>query len=146
MAGRRVTVFVTTHYMDEAEYCDRLAPIDLGRIIALGTPEELKTQHMPEAVWELETDRLVEALNALKSAVGAVREPPVREVAVFGNTLHVLAKREEDVSSSIRSLLAEQGIVATRLERIEPSLEDVFVSLVESKDREEIRGFSGNHG
>jgi ABC-2 type transport system ATP-binding protein len=146
MAGRRVTVFVTTHYMDEAEYCDRLALIDLGRIIALGTPEELKTQHMPEAVWELETDRLVEALNALKSAVGAVRESPVREVAVFGNALHVLAKREEDVSSSIRSLLAEQGLVATRLERIEPSLEDVFVSLVESKDREEIRGFSGNHG
>jgi ABC-2 type transport system ATP-binding protein len=134
MAGRRVTVFVTTHYMDEAEYCDRLALIDLGRIIALGTPEELKTQHMPEAVWELETDRLVEALNALKSAVGAVRESPVREVAVFGNALHVLAKREEDVSSSIRSLLAEQGLVATRLERIEPSLEDVFVSLVETKD------------
>jgi len=133
-AGRKVTVFVTTHYMDEAEYCDRLALIDQGRIIALGTPEELRTQRMPEAVWELETDRLVEALNALKSAVGAVREPPLREVAVFGNALHILAKREEDVSSSIRSLLAEQGIVATRLERIEPSLEDVFVSLVEAKD------------
>jgi len=144
MAGRRVTVFVTTHYMDEAEYCDRLALIDRGRIIALGTPEELRTHHMPEAVWELETDRLVEALNALKPAVGAVGESPVREVAVFGNTLHVLAKREEDPSSLIRSTLAEKGIIPKRLERIEPSLEDVFVSLVESKDREQIRGSSGN--
>jgi ABC-2 type transport system ATP-binding protein len=141
MAGRKVTVFVTTHYMDEAEYCDRLALIDQGRIIALGTPEELRTQHMPEAVWELETDRLVEALHALKSAEGAVAEPPVREVAVFGNALHVLGKKEKDLSSSIYSILAEQGIIARRLERIEPSLEDVFVSLVESKDREEIRGF-----
>ncbi len=144
MAGRRVTVFVTTHYMDEAEYCDRLALIDRGRIIALGTPEELRTHHMPEAVWELETDRLVEALNALKSAVGAVGESPVREVAVFGNALHVLSKREEDPASLIRSTLAEKGIIPRRLERIEPSLEDVFVSLVESKDREQIRGSSGN--
>ena len=144
MAGRRVTVFVTTHYMDEAEYCDRLALIDEGRIIALGTPEELRTRHMPEAVWELEADRLVEALNALKSAIGAVGESPVREVAVFGNTLHVLGKREEDPSSLIHSTLAEKGIITRRLERIEPSLEDVFVSLVESKDREQIRGSSGN--
>ena len=129
MAGRKVTVFVTTHYMDEAEYCDRLALINLGRIIALGTPEELKTQHMPEAVWELETDRLVDSLKALKES------QMFSEVAVFGNALHVLAKREEDVSSSVRSLLAEQGLVATRLERIEPSLEDVFVSLVEAKNQ-----------
>jgi ABC-2 type transport system ATP-binding protein len=135
MAGRKVTVFVTTHYMDEAEYCDRLALIDQGRIIALGTPEELRTQHMPEAVWELETDRLVEALHALKSVEGALREPPIREVAVFGNALHVLAKKEKDLSSSIYSILAEQGIIARRLERIEPSLEDVFVSLVEAKNQ-----------
>jgi len=146
MAGRRVTVFVTTHYMDEAEYCDRLALIDRGRIIALGTPEELRTHHMPEAVWELETDRLVEALNALKSAVGVVGESPVREVAVFGNTLHVLAKREEDPSSLIHSTLTEKGIITWRLERIEPSLEDVFVSLVEAKDREQIKGSSRNDG
>ncbi len=91
---------------------------------------------MPEAVWELETDRLIEALNALKSAVGAVGESPVREVAVFGNTLHVLAKRKNDPSSLIYSTLAEKGIIPRRLERIEPSLEDVFVSLVEAKSPE----------
>ena len=70
MAGRGVTVFVTTHYMDEAEYCDRLALIDEGKIIALGTPAELKTGHMPEAVWELETDRLIEAMGFLRAESG----------------------------------------------------------------------------
>jgi len=140
MAGRRVTVFVTTHYMDEAEYCDRLALIDQGRIIALGTPEELRTQYMPEAVWELETERLVDSLRALKES------QRFSEVAVFGNALHVLAKREEDLSASIYSILAEQEIIPGRLERIEPSLEDVFVSLVEAKDRKETRGFSRNNG
>jgi ABC-2 type transport system ATP-binding protein len=133
LAGRSVTVFVTTHYMDEAEYCDRLALIDQGRIIALGTPQELRTQQMPEAVWELETDRLVDALNTLRPAAGAAHPTPIREVAVFGNALHVLATREEDPSSLIHSSLAEKGITAQRLERIEPSLEDVFVSLIESR-------------
>jgi ABC-2 type transport system ATP-binding protein len=144
LAGRRVTVFVTTHYMDEAEYCDRLALIDQGRIIALGTPQELRTRQMPEAVWELETDRLVEALNALRPAAAAARQTPVREVAVFGNALHILAKREEDPSSLIRSTLAEKGIIPKRLERIEPSLEDVFVSLVETTNRKDLKeAFSG---
>ncbi len=136
MVGRGVTVFVTTHYMDEAEYCDRLALIDQGRIIALGTPAELKTQHMPEAVWELETDQLVDSLRILKERVGVIRESPeLSEVAVFGSALHVLARKEEDLSSAIPSLLAGRGITTKRLERIVPSLEDVFVSLIEATER-----------
>lgn len=85
MAGKGVTVFVTTHYMDEAEYCDRLALIDRGKIIALGSPTELKTSYRPAAVF-------------------------------------------------VPSLPAHQGIAPGRLERMEPSLEDVFVSLVEKND------------
>ncbi len=72
MAARGVTVFVTTHYMDEAEYCDRLALIDQGKIIALGTPGELKTTYMPEQVWELETDRPNDALVLLKGERAAL--------------------------------------------------------------------------
>ncbi len=138
MAGRGVTVFVTTHYMDEAEYCDRLALIDQGKIIALGTPAELKTKYMPGAVWELETDHLHVALEVLQEGSGAtgplsgqMQEPPLREVAVFGNTLHLVARREQDLSKHIPSLLADRGIATRRLEQIEPSLEDVFVSLIE---------------
>jgi ABC-2 type transport system ATP-binding protein len=146
MAGRGITIFVTTHYMDEAEYCDRLALIYRGKIIALGTPGELKKEYMPEAVWELETDDLVHSLDVLKKDVGAVRvadstlrEPPLREVAVFGSTLHVVTPKGADLESSLPSLLSAEGILTRRLEQIEPSLEDVFVSLVEEKDREEIR-------
>jgi len=133
MAGKGVTVFVTTHYMDEAEYCDRLALIDQGRIVALGTPAELKIQYMPEDVWELETDQLDDSLILLQEKIGAIPELPIREVAVFGNTLHILAKKGEDLSFLIPSLLAGHGITPKRLEKIEPSLEDVFVSLVEAK-------------
>lgn len=136
MAARGVTVFVTTHYMDEAEYCDRLALIDQGKIIALGTPGELKTSRMPEEVWELETDRPNEALILLKEEGEASRPEgghglPLREVAVFGNALHILAGKEADLSSSLPRFLSSRGIVTKRLDRIEPSLEDVFVSLVE---------------
>jgi len=134
MAGKGVTVFVTTHYLDEAEYCDRLALIDQGKIIALGTPAELKSGHMPEDVWELETEHLIEALGFLKEKAGPVCEPPLRGVAVFGNTLHVVASKGVDLASSLPSLLAGKGIPVRRLEQIEPSLEDVFVSLVEQKD------------
>jgi ABC-2 type transport system ATP-binding protein len=130
MAGKGVTVFVTTHYMDEAEYCDRLALINQGRIVALGTPAELKTRYMPEAVWELETDHLIDSLQALKET------QRFSEVAVFGNALHVVAKKGEDLSSFLPSILAGEGIPPKRLEQIDPSLEDVFVSLIEAEDRE----------
>ena len=133
MAGREVTVFVTTHYMDEAEYCDRLALIDRGKIIALGTPGELKTHYMSEVVWELETNRLNESLALLReSAAGVCELPHFSEVAVFGNSLHIIAGKKEDLSLSVPPFLASHGIIPQRLERIEPSLEDVFVSLVES--------------
>jgi ABC-2 type transport system ATP-binding protein len=135
MAGKGVTVFVTTHYLDEAEYCDRLALINQGKIIALGTPAELKSGHMPEDVWELEADRLVEAMGFLKEKAGPALEPRLKGVAVFGNTLHLVTARGADLASSLPSLLAGKGIPVRRLEQIEPSLEDVFVSLVEEKKR-----------
>jgi ABC-2 type transport system ATP-binding protein len=135
MAARGITIFVTTHYMDEAEYCDRLALIYRGKVIALGTPTELKKEYMPEAVWELEADQLIDALAFLKEK-GAVREPPLREVAVFGNTLHVVTSKGVNLASSLPSLLSARGIGTRRLEKIDPSLEDVFVALVEEKSRE----------
>ncbi len=132
LAGKGVTIFVTTHYLDEAEYCDRLALIYRGRIIALGTPAELKVESMPEAVWELETDQLPEALSFLKGRMA--EESPWREVSLFGNTLHLVTPKETDLASSVPPSLAARGIVTLRLERIEPSLEDVFISLVEKAD------------
>jgi ABC-2 type transport system ATP-binding protein len=135
LSGKGVTVFVTTHYMDEAEYCDRLALIDRGRLIALGTPAELKSGRMPQDVWELETDRLIEALEALKGKNGGALHHPVKGAAVFGNTLHLVTPRNINLASSLPPFFAEKGISIRRLEKIEPSLEDVFVALVEGKNQ-----------
>ena len=143
MAGKGVTVFVTTHYLDEAEYCDRLALINQGKIIALGTPAELKSGHMPEDVWELETEHLIEALGFLKEKVGQVGDPPLKGIAVFGNTLHVVTPKGVDLTSSLPSLLAGGGIPVRRLDQIEPSLEDVFVSLIEGGNAERAKWRSG---
>ncbi len=132
LSGKGVTVFVTTHYMDEAEYCDRLALINQGKIIALGSPAELKAQHMSEAVWELESNNLVKSLDILRGQIGEGQRR-LKDAAVFGNTLHLIASKGEDISYEISSLLSERDISVRRLDRIDPSLEDVFVSLVEKR-------------
>ena len=129
LAQQGVTVFVTTHYMDEAEYCDRLALIYRGRLIALGTPEQLKREHMPEAVLELGVDRPVEALDILSGL------PAVHEAALFGNLLHLVVRDADRDAASVRVALEAAGTHVNRLERIPPSLEDVFVSLIETEDR-----------
>ncbi|HSM86325.1 MAG TPA: ABC transporter ATP-binding protein, partial [Candidatus Limnocylindrales bacterium] len=84
MADGGVTVFVTTHYMEEAEYCNRLALIFRGRIVALGTPSELKQQSMKGDLLLAECDPLGPAVEALQSA------PGVMDAAVFGNALHLV--------------------------------------------------------
>ena len=129
LARQGVTVFVTTHYMDEAEYCDRLVLIDQGRIIALGTPDELKQTHMPEDVLEVAVDRPVDALELL------AREPAVREAALFGSLLHAVVADAAADAPAVRAALAGGGLRVERIEQIPPSLEDVFVSLVETQAR-----------
>ncbi len=132
LAGKGVTVFVTTHYMDEAEYCDRLCLIYRGELAALGTPEELKTSLMKEAVLEVRTDRPREAAELLETL------PGVRGAALFGQTIHaVVEDAQQEAILRFRAALEGAGFAASRIERIPPSLEDVFVSLVEARDREE---------
>ena len=129
LAGQGVTVFVTTHYMEESEYCDRLGIIYRGELIALGTPRELKTKHMPEAVLELDCARPNEAMSTLE------RLPEIKEVALFGKGLHVVADEPDAAMAAIRRSLASDGFRLDRLERVTPTLEDVFVSLIEARDR-----------
>ena len=133
LSGQGVTVFVTTHYMEESEYCDRLGIIYRGELIALGTPRELKTRHMQEAVLEVECERPNDAMELLE------RLPEVREAALFGKGLHAVASGADAAPAiqAIRAALAGAGIHATTVERIIPTLEDVFVSLIEARDRAE---------
>lgn len=129
LSGKGVTVFVTTHYMDEAEYCDRIALIYRGELIALGTPEVLKTELMQEDVLEVQCERPQDAMVALEGITG------VKEVALFGKGLHVVAEDSGAAITSIRKLLGEKGYQVERVEQIVPSMEDVFVSLIEARDR-----------
>jgi ABC-2 type transport system ATP-binding protein len=129
LAGRGVTVFVTTHYMDEAEYCDRIALIYRGELIAIGSPEALKTELMPEEVLEVICERPQDAMGEIE------RVPGVKEAALFGKGLHVVAEDGEAAAEAVWSLLKERGYEIARVEKIVPSLEDVFVSLIEARDR-----------
>ena len=131
MAGQGVTVFVTTHYMDEAEYCDRLALIYRGELIASGTPETLKTTLMKEHVVEVLCDEAETAIDSIEKL------PSVKEVAMFGRGLHVVAVDSDVAMAAIRERLEADGQAIERMERITPSLEDVFVSLIEARDRAE---------
>jgi ABC-2 type transport system ATP-binding protein len=123
MAGDGVTVFVTTHYMEEAEYCNRLALIFRGKMVALGTPSELKHKSMKGELLLVECDPLGPAVEALQSA------PMVMDAAVFGNALHLVVEQAEAASPEVKKYLGDRGVTVRRIEEIRPSLEDVFVSL-----------------
>lgn len=127
MGEKGVTTFVTTHYMDEAEYCDRMALIYQGKVIALGTPSQLKSKTLAQGVLEVECDSLIPALDLLK------KESWVYEAAIFGDGLHVIGKEGIDSEQKISSLFQKQGILLKRMGWIRPSLEDVFVSLIEKE-------------
>jgi ABC-2 type transport system ATP-binding protein len=131
LSSEGVTVFVTTHYMDEAEYCDRLALIYRGELIAQGTPENLKHEAMHEDVLEVICERPEAAMEALAGLSS------LKEVALFGNSLHLVADDGDRAAAETRSRLAERGFRVQQIERIVPSLEDVFVSLIEARDRAE---------
>ena len=123
MSRAGTTIFVTTHYMDEADYCDRLALIYRGKIIAKGTPNELKQTYMARSVLEIEVDQLIPAMNVL-SAHGI-------EVAIFGSALHATVENAALFIPDLKILLKEAGLTVNRIEKIVPSLEDVFVTLIE---------------
>jgi ABC-2 type transport system ATP-binding protein len=131
LSGKGVTIFVTTHYMDEAEYCDRIGLIYRGELIALGTPEALKTEWMREDVLECVCDRPQEAMELIETV------PGVKEVALFGKGLHAVVEKAETFQEIIRRRLIDNGYRVIGIEKIVPSLEDVFVSLIEARDRVE---------
>jgi drug efflux transport system ATP-binding protein len=123
------TIFVTTHYMDEAEYCHRIALMYGGRVIALGSPAELKHVFGEHHLLMLETSNLLGAMRALHGRKAIV------DVAVFGSGLHVKVDDESVAIEEIRSALAAAGIKIDGLEPIPPSMEDVFVGLIEEQER-----------
>ena len=128
MAEQGVTVFVTTHYMDEAGYCNRLALMSAGRIIALGSPVALKTEWMKESVIEVDCDDPLQAVQVLKG------KEPFSEAAVFGSQLHMVSPDPERAIDRAQELLSQAGLSIKRAEIVPPTLEDVFVTLTSGND------------
>jgi ABC-2 type transport system ATP-binding protein len=123
------TIFVSTHYMDEAEYCHRLALMYRGKVIALGTPAELKHGLDSHHLLNLEASDPLETMRALEHLEG------VLDVAIFGRGLHLMVDDAETTGARVRQALAAKGIAVRSLERIAPSMEDVFVALIEAEER-----------
>jgi ABC-2 type transport system ATP-binding protein len=123
------TVFVSTHYMDEAEYCHRLALMYRGKIIALGAPEELKRTIQMHGLLNLDSSDPLASMRALEG------EPGILDVAVFGGGLHVSVADPAEAAPRIRRALLSKGIRIETLEVIPPSMEDVFVTCIEEEER-----------
>jgi ABC-2 type transport system ATP-binding protein len=121
------TIFVSTHYMDEAEYCHRVALMYRGKIIALGPPAELKQTLTSHRLLALESSDSRESLRLLEGLEG--------DVAVFGGGLHITVGDPAAAMTHIRERLQSAGIDVLRLEEIQPSMEDVFVAMIEAEER-----------
>lgn len=127
IADNGVTIFVTTHYMDEAEHCEELAFIHDGRIIAQGSPDFIKETMMSGEVIELSPSHPGEAMAALNQAQNELKAD---EVALYGAQIHVVASEARGLITPIKALLAKLNIDTGPIQIIAPSLEDVFISCI----------------
>ncbi len=131
LAEGGTTIFVTTHYMDEAEHCQDLAFIHAGRIIAQGSPEEIKLERMRGQVLEIDCTRPDEAIGVLRGM------DEFEEVALYGALVHVVADGIAERKPRIGQALAQAGVDVHAMDVIAPSLEDVFISSVRNHGRSE---------
>lgn len=125
LAGQGVTIFVTTHYLDEAEHCHRLALMHAGRIAAMGSVQDLKRTFGDRVIAEVRTPAPMEALRALDGLAG------IEKTSLFGTALHVLLAPGVRDTKPLEQRLAERGLRADAIAFVPPSLEDVFMEVVE---------------
>ncbi len=123
LSDRGTTIFVSTHYMEEAEYCNRLALMNRGRIIALDRPAALRNR-MTEPILEITTDNGPAAVQDLQQAPGVI------EAAMFGRAVHVVVADEAQARAMLPDFFRAHGLRCHRITTVRPSLEDVFVSLI----------------
>ncbi|MGE0448563.1 MAG: ATP-binding cassette domain-containing protein [Vicinamibacterales bacterium] len=125
LADAGTTVLVTTHYLDEAEHCHRIAIIHAGRLAALGSTTDLKRMFAGRTIFEVHADDPVLAMRALDAA------PGVQKTSVFGTAVHaVVAGSAAQAPGALQKTLADAGAIVRRIEPVEPSLEDVFLEVV----------------
>ncbi|MBA2259272.1 MAG: ABC transporter ATP-binding protein [Acidobacteria bacterium] len=120
-----VTVLVTTHYLDEAERCHRVALIHAGRLATIGTVGEVKSVFAARPIIEIRTDRPMEAMQLLDAM------DVVEKTSLFGTALHAVLRSEAADAEAIGARLRAAGLSVERIERVQPSLEDVFLDVVD---------------
>jgi drug efflux transport system ATP-binding protein len=126
LSSQGTTVFVTTHYMEEAEYCNTISLISAGKIIARGTSQELKTDYLKNTILEIECDNVVTAMEILE------KEDFVEETSIFGNHIHISVNNKYNGEQQIKSILTDQNSINVKsVYKIVPTLEDVFIHLLE---------------
>ena len=127
VAAQGITVFVTTHYMDEAEYCHRITLMHKGSLRAVGSPAELKREVMRGAMLEIDCDNPAGALGLLK-------RQNLGETALFASKIHLHVPDEDSGRRQVEDLLARRDIRIHRIDRVAPSLEDVFISVLSGEE------------
>lgn len=132
LSEKGVTVMVTTHYMDEAEHCNTIGFIHYGNLLALDTPGNLKKKQMQGQIIEIKCNKLMESLELLK------KTGFVKDAAVYGSGLHVVVDDAKRYLEPADDILKNNGIVVSDIKHVSPSLEDVFVFLVENESREQL--------
>ncbi|OGU74899.1 MAG: multidrug ABC transporter ATP-binding protein [Ignavibacteria bacterium RBG_16_34_14] len=126
LSSEGITVLVTTHYLEEAEYCNKIILINRGKIIAQGTSKELKSNYIKNTILEIECDKVIEALEILE------KQNFVNEVSIFGNSIHIVVNDNYTNEEQIRELLGKKhSINVRRIDSIVPTLEDVFIHVLE---------------
>ena len=130
LSSEGTTILVTTHYLEEAEFCNNIILINAGRLIAEGTSKELKTNYLKDSILEVECEKPVDSMEILQSSNF------VDDTSIFGNYLHISVNKNYKGESQIRELLTGgNSIKVARVDKIIPTLEDVFIHLLE-KDKD----------
>ena len=125
LSQQGTTVLVTTHYLDEAEHCHRIAVMNAGRLAALGTTRELKQVFAGRPIVEIQTPSAVAAMRALDAM------PEVEKTSLFGTAVHAVLRSRDVEPQHVGAQLAAAGVDAGPVVPVEPSLEDVFLDVVE---------------
>ncbi|MFN3135737.1 MAG: ABC transporter ATP-binding protein, partial [Candidatus Kryptonium sp.] len=127
LSAKGKTVLVTTHYMDEAERCNRVAFISQGKILAVDTPTEIKRKYMQGEVISIVPEDLMSCYNVLSYL------DFIEDIGIFGDSIHIVVQNADEKISEIENFLRKKDLVFKRIEKIQPSIEDVFVALTKNK-------------
>ena len=135
LVARGISVFITTHYMDEAEHCHRLAFIQHGEIIAQGSPGEIKRNVMPGQVLEINTNQAGRVIRTLREA-HQNGKLDYKDLELHGSLVHLIAPHVQSLSRNIKKLLTADKISINSMSVVEPTLEDVFIACMRDKIQE----------